>query len=61
MSENADAGRSVALFACPFCGEALTRADRTFRCVNGHTYDIAKEGYVNLLLAQHRHSKRPWL
>jgi len=59
MSGNADAGRSVVLFACPLCGEPLTRADRTFRCVNGHAYDIAKEGYVNLLLAQHRNSKDP--
>lgn len=29
------------------------------RCLHGHAYDVAKEGYVNLLLAQHRKSKDP--
>jgi 23S rRNA (guanine745-N1)-methyltransferase len=28
-------------------------------CANGHQFDIAREGYVNLLLAQHRRSKDP--
>jgi 23S rRNA (guanine745-N1)-methyltransferase len=47
------------VFACPVCGERLPRTEHAFRCVNGHTFDVAKEGYVNLLLAQHRHSKDP--
>ena len=29
------------------------------RCDQGHGYDLAREGYVNLLVAQHRHSKDP--
>jgi 23S rRNA (guanine745-N1)-methyltransferase len=29
------------------------------RCVNAHVFDIAREGYVNLVLAQHRRSKDP--
>jgi 23S rRNA (guanine745-N1)-methyltransferase len=33
--------------------------DKTWACVNGHRFDRAKEGYVNLLLAQHRNSKQP--
>lgn len=28
-------------------------------CANGHRFDVAREGYVNLLLAQHRRSKDP--
>jgi 23S rRNA (guanine745-N1)-methyltransferase len=28
-------------------------------CLNAHTFDVAREGYVNLLLAQHRRSKDP--
>jgi 23S rRNA (guanine745-N1)-methyltransferase len=48
-----------AIFACPVCGEPLPGGGRTFRCVNGHTFDVAREGYVNLLLAQHRHSADP--
>lgn len=47
------------VFACPVCGEALPRVDRTFTCANGHAFDVAREGYVNLLLAQHRRSKDP--
>jgi 23S rRNA (guanine745-N1)-methyltransferase len=27
--------------------------------MNGHAFDVAREGYVNLLLAQHRRSKDP--
>lgn len=39
---------------CPVCAEALTESDRTYRCVNGHCFDKAKEGYVNLLTASHK-------
>jgi 23S rRNA (guanine745-N1)-methyltransferase len=47
------------LFKCPSCHEALVKENRTYRCTNNHTYDEAKEGYVNLLLAQHKKSKNP--
>jgi 23S rRNA (guanine745-N1)-methyltransferase len=50
---------STPTFACPVCGQPLLRADRSYRCVNGHPFDIAREGYVNLLLPQHRRSKDP--
>jgi 23S rRNA (guanine745-N1)-methyltransferase len=46
-------------FKCPSCNEALIKENRTYRCENKHTYDEAKEGYVNLLLAQHKKSKNP--
>lgn len=49
----------AAVFGCPVCDEPLARDDRTFRCVNGHVFDVAREGYVNLLLPQQRHSKDP--
>ena len=38
------------------CGEALTRHDRAYRCSNGHTFDIARSGYLNLLQPQDRRS-----
>ena len=33
--------------------------EQAFRCAAGHAFDIAKEGYVNLLAPQHRRSKDP--
>ncbi|MBQ5969788.1 MAG: methyltransferase domain-containing protein [Clostridia bacterium] len=39
---------------CPVCRTPLERRDRTLVCRNGHCFDLAKEGYCNLLTAQHR-------
>lgn len=43
---------------CPHCGEALRKSEfsRSLSCQNGHSYDIAREGYVNLLLRMTRTS-----
>jgi len=38
------------LLVCPVCGAQLSNADKTLKCANAHTFDIAREGYVNLLL-----------
>ncbi len=46
-------------WTCPKCSELLYLFGCQWRCVNNHTYDCAKEGYVNLLLAQHKKSKEP--
>ncbi|MBQ1410560.1 MAG: methyltransferase domain-containing protein [Oscillospiraceae bacterium] len=35
---------------CPVCGQALTEGARALRCGAGHCFDLAKEGYVNLLI-----------
>lgn len=40
---------SAFLLCCPICKEQLSVFDRTMSCPNGHSFDIAKEGYVNLL------------
>lgn len=50
---------SPLVFACPVCGEPLPLAAGGYVCANGHRFDLAREGYVNLLLAQHRRSKDP--
>lgn len=47
------------LFACPLCSERLTRAGGALRCCNSHSFDLAREGYVNLLPSHHRRSKNP--
>ena len=35
-------------FICPKCREKLTRIENSLVCPSRHTYDIAREGYVNL-------------
>ena len=47
------------LLMCPVCREALSLSEKTWRCVNNHSYDVAKQGYVNLHVVQHKHSKNP--
>lgn len=42
-------GAAEAVLACPHCGGALRRAGRTWRCGAGHAFDVARQGYVNLL------------
>ncbi len=46
-------------YRCPICLTALSLLNKTYRCENNHCYDVAKEGYVNLLPVQHKHSKDP--
>lgn len=46
-------------FSCPFCGGALSREMGRCFCPKGHSFDVAREGYVNLLPVNQRHSKNP--
>src|SRR5690554_5519384 len=46
-------------FTCPLDGQALLRTERSWRCESGHCYDIAREGYVNLLPVQNKKSRDP--
>ncbi|TDD21268.1 methyltransferase domain-containing protein [Kribbella turkmenica] len=39
----------VAVLRCPVCAGALALTGRTARCAHGHAYDLAKQGYLNLL------------
>jgi len=34
---------------CPHCAAPLTRTPGALRCAAGHSFDIARQGYVNLL------------
>lgn len=36
------------MLICPVCKEKLIKENKTFRCVNNHSFDCAKQGYVNL-------------
>ncbi len=49
------------MLLCPVrdCHMALTREERRWLCPRGHSFDIARSGYVNLLQPQERRSKQP--
>ena len=47
------------LLMCPVCREKLSLTEKIWHCVNRHSYDLAKQGYVNLHVVQHKHSKKP--
>jgi 23S rRNA (guanine745-N1)-methyltransferase len=41
---------------CPVCGEGLARpGDQALRCRQGHSFDIARQGYVNLTAGRSPH------
>ena len=44
---------------CPVCGAELNRLDNRYVCPRGHSFDIARQGYVNLLTVQQKHSRNP--
>ncbi|EIX1533688.1 23S rRNA (guanine(745)-N(1))-methyltransferase [Cronobacter sakazakii] len=46
-------------FICPLCHLPLEPQANSFRCASHHQFDIAKEGYVNLLPVQHKRSRDP--
>lgn len=37
------------MLVCPICKKPLEKVNTSLKCPQGHCYDIAKEGYVNLL------------
>jgi len=41
------------------CHLTLAREERRLVCLRGHSFDIARSGYINLLQPQERRSKRP--
>ncbi|VAW78193.1 Ribosomal RNA large subunit methyltransferase A [hydrothermal vent metagenome] len=44
---------------CPIDEKPLEAHEKQLGCGNGHTFDIARQGYVNLLPVQHKRSKSP--
>lgn len=47
------------IFCCPACGGALRREERALVCGRGHSYDLARQGYVHLLPVKQMHAKIP--
>ncbi|MBR2969013.1 MAG: methyltransferase domain-containing protein [Clostridia bacterium] len=45
--------------SCPICQGEFTKDGNALRCCNGHCFDIASEGYVNLLPANFKKTQLP--
>ena len=46
-------------YSCPLCHAPLSRSDNHYSCPQRHQFDLAKEGYVNLLPVQFKRSRDP--
>ncbi len=46
-------------YLCPICDQPLQQQEKSFCCDQRHQFDMAKEGYVNLLPVQKKSSKNP--
>jgi 23S rRNA (guanine745-N1)-methyltransferase len=44
--------RVIDALRCSVCGDPIGLAGRTLRCANRHSFDLARQGYVNLLHAR---------
>ncbi|GAB1264254.1 putative RNA methyltransferase [Aurantivibrio infirmus] len=49
----------MSIWICPVCAAPLIQEKSAWLCSNKHSFDQAKEGYVNLLLANQKGSKLP--
>ncbi|MHA3704125.1 putative RNA methyltransferase [Jatrophihabitans sp. YIM 134969] len=48
--------RALPLLRCPVGAEPLARVDRSLRCSAGHSFDIARQGYVSLFAGARPHA-----
>ena len=46
--------RVIYMYVCPICKKRLRKLDNVWHCQNGHSFDIARKGYVNLLTTKGR-------
>lgn len=49
----------TSILQCPVCRDLLFQSAGGYQCSNNHTFDAARQGYVNFLLAHKKHSKEP--
>lgn len=51
----------MSVLTCPICKDAIHNSEqgRTYKCVNNHSYDLAKQGYLNLLMSNQKKSNHP--
>lgn len=46
-------------YICPICGNRLFKVEKSLVCENKHSFDIARQGYINLLPVGQKHSLHP--
>jgi len=49
----------TAILQCPVCRKPLLPTATGYQCAALHSFDAARQGYVNLVLAHKKHSKEP--
>lgn len=50
----------MSILICPYCKSSLYDSrEKTYTCENNHSFDIAKQGYLNLLPVNQKKSKDP--
>lgn len=49
----------MTFITCPLCRQPLAPDARSWRCPQGHSFDVAREGYLNLLPVQQKKSRAP--
>ena len=49
----------TSVLQCPVCRGPLLLSADGYQCPNSHTFDAARQGHVNFLLAHKKHSKEP--
>ena len=59
MSVRPLTARPFTALACPLDGAPLQRQGGSLRCADGHCFDLAAQGYVNLLPVQNKRSRDP--
>jgi 23S rRNA (guanine745-N1)-methyltransferase len=47
------------ILICPVCADPLNSLEKSYACTNNHTFDKAKQGYVNLLLSNQKKTASP--
>lgn len=47
------------MLICPNCGKKLDKKGNAFVCGGGHSFDLARQGYVNLLPVSGKKSENP--
>ena len=49
----------TSILQCPVCRELTVRTETGCQCANKHTFDAARQGYINFLLAHKKNSREP--